>query len=204
MVVKKLPFLVLGFVGLGLGFVGVVLPLIPAFPFLMLAAYSFARCSERLDRWFRGTRLYRDNLEDLVGGRGMTRAARRRVMGAVALVMAVGFTLMALKGLLEGLHQPQVVKVVFEALAHQKLHGKVVDLLFAPGVVFGVAPLALGAQKVPQHDGARLVELLVKGVFRLHRHFGAKLCYNLLVNRVLGYNITNQTHFCDTPFFEEK
>ncbi len=93
MVVKKLPFLVLGFVGLGLGFVGVVLPLIPAFPFLMLAAYSFARCSERLDRWFRGTRLYRDNLEDLVGGRGMTRAARRRVMGAVALVMAVGFTL---------------------------------------------------------------------------------------------------------------
>lgn len=90
MVVKKLPFLVLGFVGLGLGFVGVVLPLIPAFPFLMLAAYSFARCSERLDRWFRGTRLYRDNLEDLVGG---------RVMGAVALVMAVGFTLMALKGL---------------------------------------------------------------------------------------------------------
>lgn len=99
MVVKKLPFLVLGFVGLGLGFVGVVLPLIPAFPFLMLAAYSFARCSERLDRWFRGTRLYCDNLEDLVGGRGMTRAARRRVMGAVALVMAVGFTLMALKGL---------------------------------------------------------------------------------------------------------
>lgn len=97
--VKKVLFLVLGLVGLGLGFVGAVLPLIPAFPFLMLAAYSFARCSERLDRWFRGTRLYRDNLEDFVSGRGMTRAARRRVMGAITLVMAVGFALMALKGL---------------------------------------------------------------------------------------------------------
>lgn len=97
--VKRVLFLALGFVGLGLGFVGAVLPLVPAFPFLLLAAYSFAHSSKRLDRWFRGTRLYRDNLEDFVSGRGMTGAARRRVMGAVTVVMAVGFALMARKGL---------------------------------------------------------------------------------------------------------
>ncbi len=105
-----------------------------------------------------------------VAGRQPPQAAVAKTGVGLAFVKVLQLYIIPLEGLLEHLHQPQVVKVVFEALAHQKLHGKVVDLLFAPGVVFGVAPLALGAQKVPQHDGARLVELLVKGVFRLYGH----------------------------------
>ena len=57
--VKKLVYLLLGCLGLGLGAVGAVLPMLPAFPFLMLAACCFAKSSARLDRWFRGTKLYR-------------------------------------------------------------------------------------------------------------------------------------------------
>lgn len=52
MKVKKVLFIILGCVGLALGAVGAVLPLLPAFPFLLLAAYSFARSSERLHKWF--------------------------------------------------------------------------------------------------------------------------------------------------------
>ena len=77
-----------------MGAVGAVLPLLPAFPFLLLAAYSFARSSERLHTWFTGTRLYKDNLESFVKGQGMTRKTKVRIMVTVTLLMSVGFVMM--------------------------------------------------------------------------------------------------------------
>lgn len=99
---KKLLYIILGCIGVGLGAVGAVVPMLPAFPFLMLAAFCFARSSQRLDNWFRNTRLYKDNLEDFVAGRGMTRAAKLRIMVTVTLLMSIGFTIMALKGVRVG------------------------------------------------------------------------------------------------------
>ena len=94
MPVRKLPYLTLGLVGLALGAVGAVLPLLPAFPFLLLAAYGFGKSSARLDRWFKGTRLYRENLADLAAGRGLTRKAKIRIMVTVTILMAAGFIAM--------------------------------------------------------------------------------------------------------------
>lgn len=91
---KKLLYLTGGFIGLGLGALGAALPLLPAFPFLLLAAYCFARSSERLHRWFVGTRLYKENLESFVASRGMTRRTKLRIMTLVTLTMAIGFAMM--------------------------------------------------------------------------------------------------------------
>ena len=49
---RRILWIVLGCVGVGLGAVGAVLPLLPAFPFLLLAAFSFAKSSQRLHTWF--------------------------------------------------------------------------------------------------------------------------------------------------------
>lgn len=94
---KKVLFVILGCVGLALGAVGAVLPLLPAFPFLLLAAFCFAKSSERLHSWFTGTKLYKNNLESYVKGKGMTWKTKIRVMITVTLVMSVGFTMMMLK-----------------------------------------------------------------------------------------------------------
>lgn len=95
MKLKKLLYIAVGCIGVALGAVGAVVPLMPAFPFLLLAAYCFARSSERLHAWFVGTKLYRDNLESFVQGRGMTRRAKLRVMAIVTLTMAFGFVMMS-------------------------------------------------------------------------------------------------------------
>ena len=99
---KKILYMILGCVGVGLGAVGVVIPMLPAFPFLMMAAFFFARSSEKLDRWFKSTGLYKDNLEDFVAGRGMTKKAKVRIMFTVTLLMSVGFIMMGLKGIVTG------------------------------------------------------------------------------------------------------
>ena len=91
---KRILYISLGILGLGLGALGSVLPLLPAFPFLMLAAFCFGRSSEKLDRWFKGTKLYRNNLETYVKGQGMTWKTKIRVMITVTLLMLLGFFIM--------------------------------------------------------------------------------------------------------------
>lgn len=102
MKLKKMLYVMLGCLGVGLGAVGAVVPMLPAFPFLMLAAFCFARSSEKLDRWFKGTKLYRDNLADYVAGRGMTWKTKIRIMVTVTLLMSVGFIMMGAKGVVVG------------------------------------------------------------------------------------------------------
>ena len=94
---KKIFWIVLGCIGVGLGAVGAVLPLLPTFPFLLLAVFSFAKSSERLHTWFVNTKLYKKNLESYVQGKGMTQATKLRIMATVTVLMAVGFTVMMLK-----------------------------------------------------------------------------------------------------------
>lgn len=99
---KRILYIILGCVGVGLGAIGAVIPMLPAFPFLMLAAFCFARSSEKLDRWFKGTKLYQDNLADYVAGRGMTVKTKVRIMITVTLLMSIGFIMMGLKGIVTG------------------------------------------------------------------------------------------------------
>lgn len=91
---KKVFLVILGCIGLGLGALGAVLPLLPAFPFLMLAAFCFAKSSEKLHNWFTSTRLYKKNLESFVQGKGMTVKTKVRIMLTVTILMSIGFIMM--------------------------------------------------------------------------------------------------------------
>lgn len=94
MKIKKILYVILGCIGLALGAVGAVLPLLPAFPFLLLAAFCFAKSSEKLHRWFTGTKLYKNNLESYVKGQGMTWKTKIRIMITVTVLMSIGFIMM--------------------------------------------------------------------------------------------------------------
>ena len=67
---KKILYMILGCISVGLGAAGVVIPVLPTVPFLMFAAFCFAGSSKKLDRWFKNTKLYKENLADFAAGRG--------------------------------------------------------------------------------------------------------------------------------------
>ena len=65
-------WMILGFLCLGLGTVGIILPILPTVPFYMATVFCFAKSSERLHRWFLGTQLYKKHLESFVEKKTMT------------------------------------------------------------------------------------------------------------------------------------
>ena len=97
-IMKKILYILIGCISLGLGIIGVILPILPTVPFVLLAAFCFARSSERLDVWFKNTRLYRENNIKS----GMTKQAKIRIMCSVSLLMSIGFIMMGLRGIVVG------------------------------------------------------------------------------------------------------
>ena len=95
--IKKIVYIVTGCICVGIGAVGAAVPILPSVPFLLIAAFCFGRSSEKLDTWFKGTQLYKKNLETYVKGQGMTRGAKIRIMGTVTLLMAIGCAVMYIK-----------------------------------------------------------------------------------------------------------
>lgn len=91
----KILWLGLGFLSLGIGAVGAVLPFLPTFPFLMLTLFCFAKSSEKLHTWFVGTKLYKNNLESYVVSRAMSGRTKAAIMISVTLVMGLGFLMMS-------------------------------------------------------------------------------------------------------------
>ena len=102
MSIKRITFVVLGCVSLALAVLGVVLPILPTVPFLALAAFCFAKSSDRLNNWLIITKFYQNNLADFKAGKGMTVKTKVRILATVTLVMAVGLIAMLMKGVIVG------------------------------------------------------------------------------------------------------
>ena len=73
---KKALLMVAGFVCLGIGAVGTVLPVLPGVPLLLVSAFCFARSSDRVHAWFARTKLYEDHVATYLRRGGRTRKTK--------------------------------------------------------------------------------------------------------------------------------
>ena len=72
----KAVFFAGGTISLGLGIVGIFLPLLPTTPFLILAAILYARSSRRLHYWIMHNRLFGRYIKNYVSGGGISLPAK--------------------------------------------------------------------------------------------------------------------------------
>jgi uncharacterized membrane protein YbaN (DUF454 family) len=89
MTISKLLLIMAGFIFLGLGLTGIVLPVLPATPFLLAASFCFLKGSARLYRWIMDNRFLGPRIKRIRGA-GLT--AREKIsvyLFACALITPV-------------------------------------------------------------------------------------------------------------------
>lgn len=74
---------------LGLGLLGVVLPVLPTTPFLLLAAGCFAKSSSRLHGWLVGHPVFGPPIRNWEENGAISRPAKRLAVGSMAAVFAL-------------------------------------------------------------------------------------------------------------------
>ena len=79
-----------GTFSLGLGIVGILLPLLPTTPFLLLAAACYARSSERLNNWLLNNRWFGNYLRNYWKGKGIP--LKVKVLSISFLWITIGYS----------------------------------------------------------------------------------------------------------------
>ncbi|MDM8165992.1 YbaN family protein [Roseovarius sp.] len=83
----------LGLLCVGLGLVGVVLPLVPTVPFLLLATFFFARSSERLHSWLLSHPQFGPAIIDWQERGAISRRAKTLATISISAVFALSFAM---------------------------------------------------------------------------------------------------------------
>lgn len=87
----KFLYIIIGFIALGLGVLGLILPVLPTTPLLLLASYCFVKGSERFELWFKGTSLYKRHIETFVKKRAMTLKQKLTILLFADVMIAIPF-----------------------------------------------------------------------------------------------------------------
>ncbi|WP_105996056.1 YbaN family protein [Staphylococcus agnetis] len=84
----KYILLTLGLFFTFVGFMGVILPLLPTTPFLLLAAICFAKSSDRFKEWLIHTKIYKEYVESFKNERGYTLINKFKLLVSLYIVIA--------------------------------------------------------------------------------------------------------------------
>lgn len=86
--IVKILLITAGTISLALGAIGVVLPIIPTTPFLLLAAACYYRSSKRMHRWLLNNKWFGEYIRNYKGGKGIP--LKTKITALVMLWVTIG------------------------------------------------------------------------------------------------------------------
>lgn len=89
--IMKSIYLLLAFIFGGIGAIGVILPVLPTTPFLLLASFCFAKGSSRFHIWFTSTKLYKNHIHDFVKTRAMTLKTKWTILLSASCMLLIAY-----------------------------------------------------------------------------------------------------------------
>ncbi|MDR2822334.1 MAG: YbaN family protein [Acholeplasmatales bacterium] len=79
----------LGTIFLGLGIVGIVIPVLPTVPFLLLTLICYAKGSTRFEKWFLSTSIYKKRLRPFIKTRAMTNLSKFELLAFITILISI-------------------------------------------------------------------------------------------------------------------
>jgi hypothetical protein len=87
----KVLWLLAGLASVAIGAIGVVVPLLPTTPFLLVAAFAFARSSTRLNRWLREHRSFGPLIENWHRDGSIDRKVKRTAIIVILITPVISW-----------------------------------------------------------------------------------------------------------------
>ena len=89
----RLVYLTVGFVSLGLGIIGIPLPILPMTPFLLLSMACFAKSSKRFEKWLYQTKLYQTYVADYRETKSIAKERKKWILLQIYILMGISIFL---------------------------------------------------------------------------------------------------------------
>lgn len=91
---KKVLLMIIGSISLVLGIIGIVLPLLPTTPFLLLSLACFVKSSDKLYRFVLGNKYLAPYIEDYTNGKGIPKKTKIKAISMIWIT--IGFSVVFL------------------------------------------------------------------------------------------------------------
>lgn len=90
----KYIYFVLGLLFMGVGCIGIILPILPTTPFLLVSLFLFAKSSKRAEAWFMSTKIYQKHIDSFVKERAMTLKSKISLLAFASTMLMIAFFMM--------------------------------------------------------------------------------------------------------------
>lgn len=100
---KKFLFLIGGWFSFCIGIIGIILPVLPTTPFLLLAGFCFANSSKTFENWLKQTKVYNFYVADYADTKSISKSRKKKIIWQIYLLMAISIYFAPVKAVKIGL-----------------------------------------------------------------------------------------------------